>query len=183
MTWGSPRASLYVKCVGTVRAASHPPVWIHRKCELRSLKKMLNGLCWDDDYTIAQWLEHRWLQARVPGSSPGGDSQLFLQTFPFVWFLRERDKREKSEEKIDCHDQDSIQGPSLVASHALTTELWCSRHPSRDRSTFSSDFVTHTSCESTQAGGTQPPLYTHTSRTVIAFIILGRTARLPCDVK
>ena len=78
MTWGSPRASLYVKCVGTVRAASHPPVWIHRKCELRSLKKTLNGLCLDDDYTIAQWLEHCWLQARVPGSSPGGDSQCFL---------------------------------------------------------------------------------------------------------
>ena len=59
---------------------------IHRKCELRSLKKMLNGLCWDDDYTIAQWLEHRWLQARVPGSSPGGDSQFFLQTFPVCLF-------------------------------------------------------------------------------------------------
>ena len=28
------------------------------------LKKVLNGLCWDDDHTIAQWLEHRWLQAR-----------------------------------------------------------------------------------------------------------------------
>ena len=56
--------------------------------------------------------------------------------------LRERDKREKSEEKIDCHHQDSNQGPSLVASDALTTELWCSRHPSRDCSTFSSDFVT-----------------------------------------
>ena len=69
-----------------MRAASHPPVWIHRKCELRSLKKMLNGLCWDDDYTIAQWLEHRWLQARVPGSSPGGDSQFFLQTFPVCLF-------------------------------------------------------------------------------------------------
>ena len=86
MTWGSPRASLYVKCVGTVRAASHPPVWIHRKCELRSLKKTLNGLCLDDDYTIAQWLEHRWLQVRVPGSSPGGDSQFFLQTFPICLF-------------------------------------------------------------------------------------------------
>ena len=86
MTWGSPCASLYVKCVGTVRAASHPPVWIHRKCELRSLKKTLNGLCLDDDYTIAQWLEHRWLQARVPGSSPGGDSQFFLQTFPVCLF-------------------------------------------------------------------------------------------------
>ena len=57
--------------------------------------------------------------------------------------LRERDKREKSEEKIYCHQQDSNQGPSLVASDALTTELWCSRHPSRGRSTFSSDFVTH----------------------------------------
>ena len=69
----------------------------------------------------------------------------------FLSGLRERDKREKSEEKIDCHHQDSNQGHSLVASDALTTELWCSRHPSRDRSTFSSDFVTHTSCESTQA--------------------------------
>ena len=56
------------------------------ECELRSLKNMLNGLCWDDDYTIAQWLEHRWLQARVPGSSPGGDSQFFLQTFPVFIF-------------------------------------------------------------------------------------------------
>ena len=70
----------------TVRAAYHSPVWIHRKCELRSLKKMLNSLCWDDDYTIAQWLEHRWLQARVPGSSPGGDGQFFLQTFPVCLF-------------------------------------------------------------------------------------------------
>ena len=39
-----------------------------------------------DDYTIAQWLEHRQLQARVPGSSPGGDSQLFLRTFPVCVF-------------------------------------------------------------------------------------------------
>ena len=93
MTWGSPRASLYVKRVGTVRAASHPPVWIHRKCELRSLKKTLNGLCLDDDYTIAQWLEHRWLQARVPGSSPGGDSQFFLQTFPVCLFPSKPVKR------------------------------------------------------------------------------------------
>ena len=66
--------------------------------------------------------------------------------------LRERRKREKSEEKIDCHHQDSNKGPSLVASDALTTELWCSSYPSRDRrSEFFSDFVTHTSCESTQA--------------------------------
>ena len=64
--------------------------------------------------------------------------------------LRERHKWEKSEEKIDCHHQDSNQGPSLEASDALTTELRCSHHPSRDRSTFSSDFVTHTSCECTQ---------------------------------
>ena len=42
---------------------------------------MLNGLCWDDDYTIAQWLERRWLQAKVPGSSPGGDSQFFSSDF------------------------------------------------------------------------------------------------------
>ena len=35
---------------------------------------------------IAQWLEHRWLQARVPGSSPGGDSQFVLQTFPVCLF-------------------------------------------------------------------------------------------------
>ena len=32
------------------------------------------------------YLEHRWLQARVPGSSPGGDSQFFLQTFPVCLF-------------------------------------------------------------------------------------------------
>ena len=42
---------------------------------------MLNSLCWDDDYTIAQWLEHCWQQARVPGSSPGGDSQFFSSDF------------------------------------------------------------------------------------------------------
>ena len=59
--------------------------------------------------------------------------------------LRERDKREKSEEKIDCHHQDLNQGPSLVASDALTTELWCSRHPSRDCSTFSSFHFLQTS--------------------------------------
>ena len=47
---------------------------------------MLNGLCWDDDYTIAQWLEHRWLQVKIPGSCPGGDSQFFLRTFPVCLF-------------------------------------------------------------------------------------------------
>ena len=35
---------------------------------------MLNGLCWNDGYTLGQWLEHRWPQAKVPGSNPGGDS-------------------------------------------------------------------------------------------------------------
>ena len=39
-----------------------------------------------DDYTIAQWLAQRWLQARVPGSSPGGDSQFDLQPFPVCVF-------------------------------------------------------------------------------------------------
>ena len=39
--------------------------------------------------------------------------------------LRERRKRGKSEEKIDCHHQNSDQGSLLVASDALATELWC----------------------------------------------------------
>ena len=49
----------------------HQKVWLQdwslqaEKTIIRSLKKTLNGLCLDDDYTIAQWLEHRWLQARV----------------------------------------------------------------------------------------------------------------------
>ena len=43
---------------------------------------MLNSFCWDDHYTIAQWLQHRWLQARVPGSSLGGVRQFVLQTSP-----------------------------------------------------------------------------------------------------
>ena len=45
-------------------------------------------ISWDDDYTIAQWLEHRRIQARVPGSSPGSDtdSHFFLQTFPVCLF-------------------------------------------------------------------------------------------------
>ena len=47
---------------------------------------MLNDLGWDDGYTLAQWLEHRWPQAKVPGSNPGGDSQFFLQTFPVCAF-------------------------------------------------------------------------------------------------
>ena len=42
------------------------------------LREMLNGLCWDDSYTVAQWLEHRWPQANVPGSCLAGDSNLFL---------------------------------------------------------------------------------------------------------
>ena len=47
----------------------------------RSLKKMLNGLCQDVNYTVAQWLEHRWRRAKVPGSSPGGDTQFFSSDF------------------------------------------------------------------------------------------------------
>ena len=43
---------------------------------------MLNGFCWDDHYTIAQWLQHCWLQASVPGSSLGGVRQFVLQTAP-----------------------------------------------------------------------------------------------------
>ena len=96
----------------TVRAASHPPVWIHRKCELRSLKKPLNGLCLDDDYTIAQRLEHRWLQARVPGSSPGDDNQFFLQTFPVCLFPSKpvcqcRDRRGECI-RDDCRDSGAV---------------------------------------------------------------------------
>ena len=36
--------------------------------DFRSLKEMLSGLCWYDSYTVAQSLEHRWPQAKVPGS-------------------------------------------------------------------------------------------------------------------
>ena len=91
---------------------------------------------------------HIWLASvefRREKSSRWHVASNFLNIIIILTGLRERDKREKSEEKIDCHHQDSNQGPSLVASDALTTELWCSRHPSRGRSTFSSDFVTHTS--------------------------------------
>ena len=33
-----------------------------------------------------QWLEHRWPQVKVPGSSPGGDSQFFFRLFSFASF-------------------------------------------------------------------------------------------------
>ena len=85
---------------------------------------------------------------RLPGDNysfllPPPETSIIIIIIIIFTSLRERDKREKSEEKIDCHHQDSNQGPLLVASDALTTEtLWCSRHPSRDCSTFSSDFVT-----------------------------------------
>ena len=71
---------------------------------------------------------------------------------------RVRHKQEQSEEEIDCHHQDSNQGPSLVASDAVTTELWCRHHPSRDRLKFSSDIVSHTLCESTLVGVAQTSL-------------------------
>ena len=44
---------------------------------------MLNGLCWDDSYTIAQWSEHRWPEGKVPGSIPGGNGTFFFRHFPF----------------------------------------------------------------------------------------------------
>ena len=55
------------------------------------------------DYTIAQWLEHRWLQARVPGSSPGGDSQFFLQTFPVCLFPSNQLKGKLIRQKLKFH--------------------------------------------------------------------------------
>ena len=67
-------------------------------------------------------------------------------------------KFEQCEEQIDCHHEDSNQGPLLVASDAVTTELWCRRHPSRDCPAFSSDFVPHTLCESTPVDVTQTSL-------------------------
>ena len=60
----------------------------------------------------------------------------YLSLSPLLISLRGYANGKKSEEKL-THHQDSNQGPSLEASDALTTELWCSCHPSRDRSTFS----------------------------------------------
>ena len=40
---------------------------------------MLTGFCWDDSYTESQWLWHRWPQAKVHGSSPGGGNNSSVQ--------------------------------------------------------------------------------------------------------
>ena len=53
---------------------------------IRSLEKLLNSLCWDDSYTIAQWLEHRCPQVKVSGLSPGRDSHFFFRLFFFFPF-------------------------------------------------------------------------------------------------
>ena len=57
---------------------------------------------------------------------------------------------------IECRD------PLLVNSGALPTELCCSCQPIQNRKTLSLEHQTHSSCESTQAGGTQPSTVTHT---------------------
>ena len=41
-----------------------------------------------------------------------------------IHYVVEQMEKAKSEENIDCHHQDSNQGPSLEASGTLTTELW-----------------------------------------------------------
>ena len=43
-------------------------------CEFQSLKHMLNSLCRDDSYAMAQWVEHPWPEAKVLSSIPSGDS-------------------------------------------------------------------------------------------------------------
>ena len=53
-------------------------------CNSKSEENLDASLCMDDSYTIAQLLEHRWPQAKVLGSRPGGDSQFFFRLFPFA---------------------------------------------------------------------------------------------------
>ena len=65
-------------------------------------------------------------------------------------------------EKINCTNGIRTRDPSLVISGALPTELWCSCQPRQNRKTLSLEHQTHSSCESTQAGGTQPSTVTHT---------------------
>ena len=48
-----------------MRAASHPPVWIHRKCELQSLKKMLNGTKVLTSYKLSSILPYDFLSLAV----------------------------------------------------------------------------------------------------------------------
>ena len=80
MTWKLARQKL-----SQVRYAPQEsmPVQCHRKRAFRSLKKMLNGPCWDAGYTTAQCLERSWPIVKVSGSSSGSASQIFLRPFPF----------------------------------------------------------------------------------------------------
>ena len=64
-----------------------------------------------------------------------------------------------SSEKINCTTGIRTRDPSLVIRGALPTELWCSCQPRQNRKTLSLEHQTHSSFESTQAGGTQPSIY------------------------
>ena len=58
-------------------------VWIHSLWRIMALDKIQKSSIF---LIIIIIIEHRWLQARVPGSSPGGDSQFCLRTFPVCLF-------------------------------------------------------------------------------------------------
>ena len=64
--------------------------------------------------------------------------------------------------KSNCTTGIRTRDPSLVISGALPTELWCSCQPRQNRTTLPLEHQTHFSCETTQAGGTQPSTVTHT---------------------
>ena len=64
--------------------------------------------------------------------------------------------------KSNCTTGIRTRGPSLLISGALPTELWCSCQSRQNRTTLSLEHQTHFSCETTQAGGTQPSTVTHT---------------------
>ena len=53
------------------------------------IKMFQSGLCWDDDYTIAQWLEHQtgYKSSESLVRVTGGDSQFFLQALFHVCLL------------------------------------------------------------------------------------------------
>ena len=85
------------------------------------LKKMLNGLCWNDAFTPAQWLEHRWLQAKVPGSCPDGDSQYFLQTFSVCVFPSNQSKNNQIKDFKHYQRESSSIWPLKVSALTYTT--------------------------------------------------------------
>ena len=72
---------------------------------------MLNGLCWNDSYTIAQYLEHCWPQAKVLCASPGGDSQFSFSVpsaseylvflFRFLCSVQKLSKEEKEKRRAE----------------------------------------------------------------------------------